>query len=123
MNAPHPSNQNSIAVEPSWITELRQQCQAIGRKKVAERIGFSVTVISQVLNQKYPGDIEKVERAVRGAYMGDTVMCPVMGELQTQKCISHQKTKVGEAVNPMRVQLYRACNSGQCPHSDKYKEQ
>jgi len=107
--------------EPIWITELRDQCVKLGRKQVANEIGYSVTAISQVLNGKYPGDLGRVEQSVRGAYMGATVLCPVLGELEKQKCFKHQRNK--QAVNPMRVQLYRACNSGDCPNSDKYKEQ
>lgn len=114
---------NLIAsTEPTWLTELRNQCAKLGRKQVASDIGYSPTAISQALNDKYPGDLGKLERAVRGAYLGETVLCPVLGELEVQKCLKHQRNRQ-PAVNPTRVAMARACHSGNCPNSDKYKEQ
>ncbi|PHS66344.1 MAG: transcriptional regulator [Thalassobium sp.] len=106
--------------EPRWLTELRRQCMATSQRKVAAELGVSTAMISQALKDKYPGDISKLERAVRGAYLGDTVSCPVLGELETNKCLRYQREKLS-AVNPMRVQLFRACN-GFCENSEKNRE-
>lgn len=117
---------NSIAVidvdyhEPRWLNELRSQCASLGRQKVSDITGYSRATLSQVLNNKYKGNLKEVEKAVRGAFLGETVMCPVLGELETNKCMSYQKEK-RSAVNPLRVQLYRNCN-GNCPNSGKNQE-
>lgn len=99
-----------------WKQVLKQQCERKGREAVAREIGYGETVISQVLNDKYPGRIDKVESAVRGAYLGKTVHCPVIGELATHQCQEHQSRPFA-ATNPQRVRLYRACRN-HCPHSE-----
>ena len=106
--------------EPRWLLELRRQSELTSQRSVADLLGVSATMISQALNGKYPGDISKLERAVRGAFLGDTVSCPVLGELETNKCLRYQREKLS-AVNPMRVQLFRACN-GNCVNSEKNRE-
>ncbi|CAA0111514.1 Uncharacterised protein [BD1-7 clade bacterium] len=116
-------NESIIAIEtsePRWLAVLRKQCEKRGQGKVATDLKISKTMISQALNKKYPGDLGKLEQRVRGAYLGDTVNCPILGELETNKCLNHQRQSF-TAVNPIRVQLYRACNCT-CPHSQKNKD-
>lgn len=97
--------------QPLWIKELRKQVELHGQKKVALEIGYSHALVSQVINGKYSGDLNSVERAVRGAYLGDTVNCPVMGELESNRCMQFQKEPF-TATNPVRVKRFRACRSG-----------
>lgn len=112
---------NTIHIdEPRWLKELRDRCAATSQRQVADLLRVSPAMINQALKGKYPGDISKLERAVRGAFLGDTVSCPVLGELETNKCLAYQREKLS-AVNPMRVQLYRQCN-GSCEHSEKNRE-
>ncbi|CAA0097765.1 Uncharacterised protein [BD1-7 clade bacterium] len=116
-------NQNNITVDtttPRWLNVLADKCKEHGQRKVAETLGISKTQISQAINNKYPGDMAKLETRVRGAYLGHTVGCPILGELETNKCLQYQKQTLNH-VNPMRVQLFRACN-GKCPHSQKNKD-
>lgn len=101
--------------EPRWLQVLREQCKGKSQKRVAEEIGYSPAVVNQVLGNKYKGDINKVEKAVRGAYLGDTVRCPVLGELPVNRCMEYQRQPFA-ATNPTRVQLYRACRKT-CIHS------
>jgi hypothetical protein len=101
--------------EPAWILALREQVAAKGQRAVAKEIGYSPAVVSQVLNAKYGGDMAQVEKRVRGAYMGETVFCPVLGEIPSNQCLDHQR-KPFAPINPMRVRLYRACRAG-CENS------
>lgn len=103
-----------------WIDELRAACARLGQKEIAKRIGYSNAVISQVLNNKYPGDLERVKAQVEGVLMKRVVDCPMLGEITLDVCRNHQRRKFS-AVNPMRVQMYRACRGG-CPHSSLCKE-
>ncbi|MBL4797616.1 MAG: helix-turn-helix transcriptional regulator [Oleispira sp.] len=105
---------------PAWLVVLQEKCSLASQRKVAEHLGVSNAVISQVLKQKYPGDVSRLEKKVRGAWMGETVNCPIMGELDLNKCLQYQDAKMS-VVNPLRVQLYRACN-GQCENSQIKKE-
>lgn len=104
----------NLEQEPSWLQELRRQCEQQGRKKVGQIIGYSTGTLSQVLNDKYPGDIAKVERAVRGAFLGDTVMCPVVGEIGLHDCRKYH-TGQPSTVNPIKVRLARTCPN--CEHN------
>lgn len=98
-----------------WIEVLRQACESSTQGAVAERIGYSTTVVNQVLKGAYKGDLQRVQRAVEGALMGSTVDCPVVGEIPRQKCVEHQRATF-RSTNHMAVQLYNACRSG-CPNS------
>jgi hypothetical protein len=104
-----------IHEEELWRRTLRQHCAQTSQADVAKVLGYSAAVINQVLKGTYKGDTEKVIRAVRGAYLGDTVECPVIGELQTHRCIENQRAPYA-ATNPQRVRLFRACRDG-CPYS------
>lgn len=98
-----------------WIEELRAACERLGQKEIGKRVGYSPTVLSQVLKGKYPGDMERVRVQVEGALMGREVDCPMLGEITLDVCRSHQNRRFS-ATNPLRVQMYRACRNG-CPHS------
>ena len=102
---------------PDWVLALAAACDRETQRKAAERVGFSHTVLSQALRNAYPGNLSKVEAAVRGAFMAGTVPCPVLGEIGTDACVAHQARKLAAlGANPDHVRLYRACRGG-CPHS------
>lgn len=98
-----------------WIETLRAEAERTSQGRTAARIGYSSTVVCRVLAGDYTGDLGSVEDAVRGALMGETVECPVIGDIPRNRCIEHQR-KPFSATNPMRVQLYRACRDA-CPNS------
>lgn len=99
---------------PAWVQVLAQACDGASQSVVARRIGYSAAVISQVINHSYRGDLARVEAAVRGALMDETVICPVLGDIAHDVCLAHQKRKF-DCTSAMRARLYRACRSG-CPH-------
>lgn len=96
-----------------WLQILRDECALRGQKAVAANIGYSTSVISQVLKGTYPGDVKSVQAAVQGALMGVSVDCPVIGEIPRQRCIQYQRQPY-TPTNPMRVQLHRTCPT--CAH-------
>ncbi|MBF0139818.1 MAG: hypothetical protein HQL74_06010 [Magnetococcales bacterium] len=49
---------------PDWILKLAERCDEEGQGRVATQIGYSKSVISQVLSGKYTGRIDWVEQAV-----------------------------------------------------------
>lgn len=100
--------------EPAWISVMRETAARIGQPKTAERIGYSTTVVNQVLKGKYKGDLNRVEERVKGALMGALVICPVLGELARDRCLDHQRAPFA-ATNPSRVQLWHACK--RCPNN------
>jgi hypothetical protein len=101
---------------PDWVLTFAEHCDRTSVRAVAERINYSPSVGSQILSRSYAGRLDKVEAAVRGAFMGSTVRCPVLGELAVDKCLYNQGRKFA-ATNPTRVRLSRTCPT--CPHFKK----
>lgn len=103
---------------PDWILALARECVATSQAKVAARMGRSATMISQVLNSKYPGDLEAVEEVFRGVFQGATIACPALGNLPTHECREWRaKARQFVNVNSLRVRMYRACAA--CPNNRK----
>ena len=75
----------------------------------------TVAVVSSALLGNYKGSLRKLEAKVRGAFMGAVVDCPVLGEIERDRCETEQGRKFfGTSAN--RARLYRACRGG-CPNS------
>lgn len=104
---------------PDWVAELARQCNATTASEVARRLDYSVAVVSSVIRANYKGDLGKVEAKTRGAFMGATVMCPVLDEITRDVCIAEQgKRHLGSSST--RAKLFRACRS--CVHAHGRKE-
>jgi hypothetical protein len=103
---------------PDWIMALAEACALSSQGKVAEKIGRSSAVVSQVLRAKYPGDMRGVEELVRGVFLSATVDCPALGRLPTNECSGwRRKARNFSGANALRVQMYRACQ--RCPINRK----
>ncbi len=107
--------ENNTGDLPDWLAELARLADRDGLKMLGKRIGYSSSALSFVISGSYTGDLARVEARVRGALMGETVLCPVMGETPRDQCLDWQK-KPFAATSSRRVAVYRACRSG-CPHS------
>jgi hypothetical protein len=70
----------------TWRERLAAECARTSQSKVAAAIGYSPTVVNQVLGGSYPGDL----KAVEGAFMRATVACPVLGEIPGNRCLEEQ---------------------------------
>lgn len=103
---------------PDWVGELADYCDAHSQTKAGQRISYSGSAVNSVLKRRYNGDYASVEKAVRGALMQATVECPILGEIGSDACLLHQrKALTFQPTSSMRVQLYKTCRSGGCPHS------
>lgn len=100
---------------PDWVRELALEANRTTSARTAQRIGYSGAVLSHVFAKNYPGDIARVEAKVRGALMGLTVDCPVVGEIGRDRCLDEQKMG-NTGASSIRAKLFRACRNG-CPHS------
>lgn len=94
----------------AWIETLRAACKASSQVAVADKIGMSTAVVSQVLKGAYLGNLSNVQSRVEGALMGVTVDCPIVGDLALNRCIENQSRPFA-ATNPLRVALHRACKT------------
>lgn len=105
---------------PDWVAVLAGECAASSATAVASRIGYSVAVVSAVVRSNYKGDLGAVEARVRGAFMGEIVDCPVLGEIPRDRCMREQGQRF-TATSALRTRLYRACRAG-CTHSRLTRE-
>ena len=99
---------------PDWVIVLAEACDGSSQTAIAKRLGYSSTVVSQVISRTYSGDVRRVEQAVRGALMAETVMCPVLDEIKRDVCLAHQKRKF-DATSALGARIYWACRKG-CPN-------
>lgn len=96
---------------PEWVIALAAACAATSQNKVAERMGRSAALVSQVIRAKYPGDLTAVEEVFNGAFRDATVACPARGLIPTNTCHDWQRrARRLVNVNAERVQMFRACN-------------
>lgn len=101
---------------PDWILALAEACDASTQSQIAIRLGVSNALISTVLRNQYPGDVERIETMVRGVLLAETVICPVVGEISKNRCLENQsKTHFG--TDSFGSRLRKACRNGTCPHS------
>jgi len=100
-----------------WVKVLADAVAAPGmsQNKMANQLGVSTSMLSQVLRGIYPGNTEKLQMKVEGQFMNRVVNCPIKGEIPIDECHEHQQRPFSSA-NRERVKLYRACRSG-CPYS------
>lgn len=99
---------------PDWVEALALACDRTSQNKVAQEIGRSGSLVSNILRARYPADTGVVEDLVRGHFMAQTVECPVMGTIGKQVCRKWRgRANRFENVNHQYVTMYRACN--RCP--------
>ena len=97
---------------PKEVLALAEACRAATASAIAARLNYSDAVISQTLAGTYRGDLNKVFATIRGALMGEVVMCPVLDEIGKDRCLSEQG-KPFSATSSTRARLYHACKI--CP--------
>jgi hypothetical protein len=106
---------------PDWVLALAEEATRAGAAGTAKRLQYSPSVVSQVLARKYGavhgkgGDLETFEAVVRGALMGSTVECPVLGEIGRDQC-RREQSRPFTASNSTRARLRRACKT--CSHRE-----
>ena len=105
---------------PEEVRALALACRADTARAIARRLGYSDAVVSHVLANRYPGDIQRVFAAIRGALMGETVICPILDEIGRDRCLIEQKRPFA-ATNSIRARLYHACQT--CPHRQAKAEE
>ncbi|MAI62438.1 MAG: hypothetical protein CBB87_08180 [Micavibrio sp. TMED27] len=104
----------------NFIDVLQEAVSKSSQRAVSAKIGYSTTVISQVLNGRYPGDITAVEQAVKRKLTTNVINCPVLGEITPNSCSEHSSREFSSA-SSIRVKLFKACSK--CPFNTRRKEQ
>ena len=101
-----------------WIVALAEECGRSSQSKVARRLNRSAALVSNVLRNKYRGDMDAVEDIVRGVFMGGSVECPALGQISTAACRDWRvKGRTFSNENSERVRMFKACRG--CPQARK----
>jgi len=100
---------------PDWVIALAEACDETSQNKVAAVIGNSSTVVSRVLANAYPGNVDKIAQKVQGVYLAQNLICPVLGEISRARCVREQDLPL-TFQNPVRPRVHAACRGG-CKHS------
>ena len=98
------------ATLPAEIDALVCACEAETATAAAAKLGYSNSMVSNLLANKYPGDVRLIFEKIRGAFMGEVHLCPVLGEIASDRCIVEQKRPFA-ANNSTRARLYHACRA------------
>ena len=98
---------------PAEVAALADAAQRETASAAARAIGYSPAVVSHVLANRYSGDLPAVFAKIRGVWLGEQVICPVLGEIGRDQCLTHQKRPFA-ATNSSRARLFHACKI--CPN-------
>lgn len=104
---------------PPEIEALARACRAATASAVAAQLGYSGALVSHLLARKYPGDVALAFAKIRGTLMGETVDCPIVGQIPTTRCLDEQKRPFF-ATNSIRARLFHACRT--CQHNRKNQD-
>lgn len=104
---------------PNWMVALRTECAASTQAIVAGKLGISEATVSQVLSGTYKASTMRIERRIRGEFIGETVDCPVMGNVSMHLCQDMQERKDTGSSDQWTMQCYGACR-GLGRHYEKH---
>lgn len=107
---------------PDWVEALAIECGRFSQNAVAKELGRSSALISQVLRNKYPGNLTAFEERFRGVFLEGRVSCPALGEIPSNECQDwREKGREFVPTNSRRSQMFRACKT--CPRNQKGGEE
>lgn len=98
------------------LEALRRLCSTTSQADVARRLAVSDASVSGALKGRYIGNVERLAERIRGELLNAKVLCPVLGDITTRIC-QDEREKPFHTANPLRVQLWRACQH--CPNNPK----
>lgn len=102
---------NKDYMNEKWFEILIDEIEATSQRKVAEKLGYSITTINLVVNGKYAGKTDAVGRRVIEVFT--RVNCPFLGsEIARSVCVELAKAPA-PTHNPIKMQQWKACKK--CP--------
>lgn len=101
---------------PDWVSALITACDAPGtsQRKVADKLGVSPAVVSQIISNKYAADLSNMEDRIRSVFLSGDVECPALGTISSKTCLRwRDKAADLRSSSPIAVQMFKSCNA--CP--------
>ncbi|UWQ93009.1 helix-turn-helix transcriptional regulator [Rhodobacteraceae bacterium M382] len=105
---------------PDWVRTLVKECDESSQNQVARKLGISSTVVSQVIHNNYPGNLENIAGRVSDVFEQKEIECPALGLIQGEACLQWRDQMGTTSSVPIRVQMDRACRC--CPRGQKGSE-
>ncbi|MFN9279389.1 MAG: helix-turn-helix domain-containing protein [Betaproteobacteria bacterium] len=102
------------------LEALRRLCTTTSQAAVSRRLGVTPGSISQALNGRYVGNVERLAERIRGEVLGQQVACPLWGQLTLRMCQDKRETPLN-AGNPLMVRQWQACRG--CIHNPKAEQE
>lgn len=103
---------------PKWVEDLALVCESRSMRGVARELGVSPTLISLVLSNKYTSPTDNLQQRFL-VWRIPKIHCPILGDITHKTCAENRREPF-TGLNPVAVQLYRACH-GTCPYGEKKK--
>lgn len=94
---------------PDWVETLAIQCGKTSQAKVAKLLDRSPTVVSQILNRKYPADTAGIEERVRGVFQHVVIQCPAQQAIPAHAC---QDSRSNACASPLPTASRRRLQPG-----------
>lgn len=98
---------NKEYMKEQWFEILKREIAASSQRKVAEKLGYSITAINLIANGKYQGGTGKVAERVMQVYT--QLECPFNGQTITLQDCREQAHAAAPTHNPMKMQHWKAC--------------
>ena len=105
---------------PGWVEKLAAACDATSVRKVAADMEVSPAIVSLTIRNKHHAPLDFIENKVKSLLDLSILPCPILGMISRKDCKDNQQ-KPFSSINPIAVQLFRACRGG-CKYSEIKKE-
>lgn len=99
---------------PQWIMALATACDDHTQTRVAKQLGYSPSVVSQVLSNKYAGDMTRVREAVGAHILKERIPCPAEGTMPRRRCLELQERAGPPYASGWHARIWRHCQT--CPN-------
>lgn len=102
----------SYPAPPEWVVGLAEACDQSSQNKIAIRLKRSSAALSQVLANKYPGDLKAFQRDVEDLLKDQKINCPALFDKKISliDCRARQAQKIS-ASNPLQIKQWRICKN------------
>ena len=103
---------------PDWIVKLATACDATSQSIVARELRVNGGYLSYALRNQKPEYHQRVRDATRARLMGETVCCPVLGNIALDLCAAHRRSRL-KPTGPAQRELRATCPN--CIHNQNSK--
>lgn len=101
---------------PEWVLVLAGACDARSQNAVAAELNVNAAYLSYAIRNQSPRYHGMTEAAVRARMMGETLPCPVLGDIALDRCRALRRDR-SRPMGPVQRQLRATCPT--CTFNDQ----